>query len=362
MALARLWRAGVTAWMLGTWGVTGWTLSQHPFAEPIVARSHDEARRALDRAVARQASEAWLAAEIEAALAADDPLDIELLIGIADARGIALPPQIDAAARAALGEGRGALAAAGDCAACAWDITACTTLTQLGACAVPVEMTPLGDINALRRNGLAWWTGEEVDELEIGLAALGLGATGAILVSGGAGAAVKAGATLTRTARRIGALSPPMTAALIDAARGLVRWDRAPAVLGGAAADELIDATRAARLSAIAGDVGRISRATSGTETLAILRFADTPDDLARLARLSETAGGETRAALRVLGPARAYRLLDRLSAPLLAALGLIGLVAAQIGGLAGGRAARALAPPRRHGDSGLASAARHRR
>ena len=37
-----------------------------------------------------------------------------------------------------------------------------------------------------------------------------------------------------------------MTAALIDAARGLVRWDRAPAVLGGAAADELIDATRAA--------------------------------------------------------------------------------------------------------------------
>ena len=48
MALARLWRAGVTAWMLGTWGVTGWTLSQHPFAEPIVARSHDEARRALE--------------------------------------------------------------------------------------------------------------------------------------------------------------------------------------------------------------------------------------------------------------------------------------------------------------------------
>jgi len=362
MAVAGLWRAGVTAWMLGTWGVTGWTLSQHPFAEPVIARTADEARRALDRAVARQASADWLVAEIEAALAADDPLDIALLVEIADTRGIVLPPGTDRAAREALGEGRGALATAGDCALCAWDITACTTLAQLGACAVPVELTPLGDINALRRNGLAWLTGEEIDELEIGLAALGLAASGAILVSGGASATVKAGATLTRTARRIGALSPRMTAALTDAARGLVRWDRVPAVLRGAPADEVLDAARVARLSAIAGDVGRITRATSPSETLAILRFADTPDDLARIARLSETAGGETRAALRVLGPARAYRLLDRLSAPLLAALGLIGLVAAQIGSLAGGRAARALAPPRRPPDSGLASAARHRR
>jgi len=92
MAVAGLWRAGVTAWMLGTWGVTGWTLSQHPFAEPVIARTADEARRALDRAVARQASADWLVAEIEAALAADDPLDIALLVEIADTRGIVLPP------------------------------------------------------------------------------------------------------------------------------------------------------------------------------------------------------------------------------------------------------------------------------
>lgn len=361
MAWAGLWRAGVTAWMLATWGATGWTLSQHPFAQPVVARGAEAAQAALDRAVARQASADWLEAELGAALAAGDAQDAELLLKIAEARGIALPEDLRTSALDLTGAGAGLAGRAYDCAACAWDITSCKTLAQIGACALTVELTPLGDANALRRNGVAWWFEQEVDELEVGLAVLGLAATGTILVTGGSSATVKAGATLARMARRAGALSPRLVDGLSDAARGVILWDRLPDVLRGAPSQVALDAARSARLVGAAADVGRIARATSPAETLAIMRFADAPDDLARLARLSETAGGETRAALRVLGPARAYRALDRLAAPFLAALGLVGLVAAQIGSLLGGLVLRQAAPRRKPRDTTLASATRHR-
>lgn len=347
--------------MLATWGATGWTLSQHPFAQPVVARGAEAAQAALDRAVARQASADWLAAELAAALSAGDAQDAELLLEIAGARGIALPEDLRTSALDLTGADAGLAGQAHDCAACAWDIAACKTLAQIGACALTVELTPLGDVNALRRNGAAWLAGREVDDLEVGLAVLGLAATGTIVVTGGSSATVKAGATLARMARRAGALSPRLVAGLSDAARGVVLWDRVPAVLAGAPAQTALDTARRARLAAAAADVGRIARATSPAQTLAILRHADTPADLARLARLSETAGGETRAALRVLGPARAYRALDRLSAPFLAALGLLGLVAAQIGGLLGALLARWAAPRPRPRDTALASAAGHR-
>ena len=361
MALAGLWRAGVTVWMLATWGATGWTLTQHPFAEPVAARGAEAAQQALARAIARQISDGWLVAELTAAVAAEDAQDADILLEIADARDVPLPPDLRQAAAELTGAGASFAEQALDCAACAYDITTCRTLAQIGTCALSVELTPLGDLNALRRTGEALWKGQDVDELEAGLAVLGLAATGTILVSGGSSATVKAGATLTRVARQMDALSPRLVAELAGAVRGLIQWDRVPDVLRGAPAVTALDAVRSARLAAAATDVGRIARATSPAQTLAILRFAETPDDLARLARLSETAGGETRAALRVLGPARAYRALDRLSGPFLAALGLLGLVAAQIGSLVGGLLLRSAAPRRMPLDPALASSGGHR-
>ena len=361
MLLAGSWRAGITVWMLGVWAATGWTLSQHPFAQPVLARGAEEAKRAIDAAVARHASADWLEAELRAALEAADAQDAALLLDIAAARDLPLPDDLQMAAKAMTGADDGFLARGRECAACAWDIAACRTIREVAVCALPAELSPLGDVNALRRNGVAWWQDEAVDELEVGLAVVGLAATGAILVTGGSAATIKAGATLARTARRTGALSPRLAADLTEAARGAVLWDRLPAVLNGARAGTALDPVHAARLARAAQDLGRIVAATSPARTLAILRFADTPDDLARLARLSETAGDRTQAALRVLGPARAYRLLDRLSGPFLAALALIGLVAAQLGGLLGGFALRRLAPRQAGRETALASAGGHR-
>lgn len=349
--MRRIARATITLWLVGCWALSGWTLSQNPFAAPLVARSAAGARAALDQAIAGTVSFGWLVPRLEAALAADDTHRIAMLTGLADDQGIALPTALRAAAEARLAEDGGLMAAAADCALCAWDITACETLSQIAACAIPLELSPVGDVSALGRAGTAWASGDEPDRLEAALAAVGLGATVATLATAGASAPVKIGATALRLSRRMGALSDRMAGAVLDAAR---------AALGGG------DGGRA--LTAIAADLGTIAQRTSPAETLTLLRHVDSPEDLARLARLSEVAGADTGRSIAVLGTARALRLVDRLSGLALAAIGLAGLVLAQAGALVVALLRWALSPlwrGPRHPPGPTATAAgppRHRR
>lgn len=318
-------------WTLATWAATGWVLSLNPFAAPVVERTAEEARAAFTRAMAIRVTPDWLLPRLEAAVAADAPDDVALYLEIAGEHGVAIPAPLAAAADAVLAAHDGMINTAGDCARCAWDITACPTLGMIGACALPVEMTPAGDLNALRRAGAAWIAGEEVDRLDAGLAVVGLAATAGVVITGGSSLTAKAGATALRLGQRLGAISPRLMGAVADALTGLVRWDRLDAViLGRLPAGEAVDGARGARLMSLATDLKGLSDNTSPAEALALLRHADTAEDLGRLARVSGAAGQDTRKVMRVLG-SDAFRLLHRVSH--LAELA-IGLVATQLAAL----------------------------
>lgn len=345
-------RTAILIWTLACLAASGVILARHPFAAPMVERTGAEARAALARAVAATVSPEWLAPRLAAAVAEGDADAAALHLELAAEHGIALPEDLHAEAEALVAARGGTWETAADCAACAWDITACRTLAQIGACAIPVELSPLGDLNALRRAGTDWITGAEVDEVEAGLALVGLAATGAILVSGGTSLTLKAGATALRMARRTGALTPGLGRALADAGRGLIRWQELPAVLGRRVPVETaVDQARWAALGAMAADIGRIAARTSPAEALTLLRHAEDGADLARLARLAEAAGPDTRKSLAVLGKARAFRTLARLSDLALAAVGALALLAAQVGALLASAAKlllrRALGPGR---------------
>lgn len=341
-------------WLIASWSATGWVLSQNPFARPVIERTAAEARVAFGRAMALKVTPDWLLPRLADAVAAERSDDIALYRDLAAEHAIPVPPDLDARVDAVLADHAGWAATAADCAACAYDITRCPTLAMIGTCAIPVEMTPLGDLNALRRAGVAWASSDEVDGLEASLALVGLAATGLVAVSGGTSAGAKFGATLLRLARRTGALPPRLARSLGEAASGVIRWDRLSAVLTRAAPlDTAVDAARWSRLVAVAADAGRLRANTSSAEALVLLREAETIDDVARLARVSDIAGGETRKVMRVLG-ADAFRLLTRLSNLSLAAIGLVALVAAQLASLLLGALRlllrRAVRGPKRHG------------
>jgi len=135
--------------------------------------------------MARNVSMEWLMPRVRQAIDAEDLMQLDLLLGIANDHGLLVPrPVLDEII--ALDEAAsGLFARTSACGACAIDVTACETFSQIGVCAVPFELTPAGDVNALRRAGVAYVSGEDVDRLDVGLAILGLGATGAVLASGG---------------------------------------------------------------------------------------------------------------------------------------------------------------------------------
>ncbi|MFM2355162.1 MAG: hypothetical protein RLZZ528_898 [Pseudomonadota bacterium] len=303
-----------TLWIAATLAATGWTLSQNPFAAPVIARSADEIRLSVERIVAREVTAEWLALRMEAALAAEDLDRARLLADLAADRGIALPPELAETLAAREAEAEGLLATLTACGSCAVDIGSCPSLGMIGACALPFELSPAGDVAALGRAGVAAVTEEPVDRVEAALAAVGLTATVATVATAGSSATVKVGATVLRVARRMDALTP-----------GLARAVERAATSG--ATDEVV---------ALATDFGRLRGATSSAEALSLLRLADTPADLTRLSRLAEATGPDTRRAVEVLGKARALRIVDRVAGLTLAAFGLLAVAAAQLAGLLG--------------------------
>ncbi|WP_299816478.1 hypothetical protein [uncultured Jannaschia sp.] len=326
-ALGRLTLRVLRALPLGlSLAATLWALSANPFAAPFVERGRTELALALEREVRRTATTAWVAAALDAAVAAGDVDRAAMLIDLA--RDLDRPVDV-AAAESMIASRSGWLASAGDCAACMADAATCPTLAQLGACAVPFELSPLGDANALRRAAQAWMTGNDVDELDAGLALLGLGATGAIVLSGGASAPVKAGAGLLRLARRIGSLSPGLARAL----RVPIRWDAVPDYLRGSARlADVTDAAALARVSGVAADMGRVRDATSTAEALRLARLVDTPEDASRLARVAEAAGPRTTRSFAVLGKGRVFRATVRLGRLAAGTLVLLWLTLLQAG------------------------------
>lgn len=311
--------------VLATVAATAWALSTNPLAAPHVTRSAEELRLALEARVARVATPEWIAAGLAEAVAEGDADRAEMLLGLAEELGRDVPR---AQAEALVARAAAPLARAADCGACMADAAACESAPMLAACAVPFELSPLGDLNALRRAGLAWAAGEAVDRIDASLALVGLGATAAVLASGGSSVAVKAGAGLMRTARRMGSLTPAL-ARRIDLP---IRWGAVPSYLRGTARlEDVTDPVRAAAMAVVAREMGAVRRATSTPEALRLLRHVDGPEDAARLARVAEAAGPRTGRTLAVLGKGRAFRATVRLSRAAAGTLALLWLSAVQI-------------------------------
>lgn len=329
--------------VLVTAAALAWTLAYSPFARPFVDRSLEGATRWIGIQMAAEVSSAWVETELAAALEAGD-LDRALLVRDLAGRFDRPVPEDLAARLADLEEAAtGWWVIATTCGSCMFDIAACPRLDLIAACSVPFELSPAGDLNALRRAGTDWVAGGEVDRLDAGLALVGLGASALVVASGGSSLTLKAGAGILRLGRRLGTLQPRFVAELArlsDVGRGPGRIG--PDLAGGAPVGEIADIARLERLGVVAGDIGTVARRTSVADAAALLRHVDSAEDAARLARAAEALGPSTRGTFELLGKGRVFRALVRLSDLALTAAALIYALALQIAVIAAERLGRA--------------------
>ncbi|MDP4892436.1 hypothetical protein [Cypionkella sp.] len=319
-------------------------VAANPALTPLIERSLDEIIAATDRLMARNATEAHLSQLIATRLA-ESPRNwvaLQALHDEATARGFATPADYDAARQA----DSGVVAATGDCLSCIWDIATCSLSTAL-ICKAPILLTPIEDLRGLAQAGADYASGTPIDQLDLGLSVIGLGATAAIVATGGTSATLKAGTATLRLARGMGRMSPRLARQLGTAFADGIRWSDLPGVRSGDDLSRLIRVDVLRPVAATLSDLGRVAGAAGPVHALHLLPLVDDAADARHLANAAEALGPRTVRQAEVLGKTRLLRATLRISnLGMTLILGLSGLmlsVAALLGSLAQSWLLRAL-------------------
>jgi hypothetical protein len=249
---------------------------------------------------------------IEAALADNDADLAKSFVDLAAARHAALDPvlvaKVDAAAQEAASTRHAAESFALGLVTGEPNDTAGLAGTALG------DLFVFGDIRDAVREGKRLAVGEPADKVVLGLACLGLAVTAGTYATFGAAAPVRTGLTLAKVARKTGRLGADMAGAIGRMLRGVVDWSRLKNAISFTSVTEPALALRAARESVklgragglvdLARDIGRVQAKAGTRAALEGLKLAQSPREMARVAKLAEKEGSRTRAILKVLGRA----------------------------------------------------------
>lgn len=271
---------------------------------------------AIERDLSRFANEGRLNERARAALDADD---VALARGLADLGvelGRSLPSETLERLRAA--EAPAAVAARNVRGAAHGFATGEIDGSASLAGALAADLTVVGDIRDLAREGAKMARGEEHSDLILGLAAAGVAVTAATYVTVGGAAPARFGLSVLKAARRTGAMTAEFAA---DLGRRLAKagekaGETAAVTVRRAPGAETARGGRALEaLSGTAAELQAVSSATGPAETVRLMRFVRSVDDLPDLRRFAERFGARSRAVAELTGRAslRAFRTTIRL-------------------------------------------------
>jgi hypothetical protein len=258
------------------------------------------------------------AEEIESALAAGDVDLARSLVDLAAQQKVEVPDVLLAAVAAEPAFDLGAAAReAGTC------VFQGDFNSEAGfACVIATDLTGIGDVRDLVIEGGALVIGQPYDPLTLGLAAVGLTLTGATIMSMGAAAPVRAGASFIKAMNKTRKLPPKLAGELgrtlsngidgeaVSAAVSLAasgRFGELAAPVGRVLKPQTVN-----RLTGLADDFTAIYHAGGVPAMKESLALADSTADARRLAATSAKYGKGYRGTLRLLG-AGVLRLADLL-------------------------------------------------
>jgi len=290
--------------------IAAFTLAPRALEAEWLIAAQDDPVALADRAVARTFDAKVAAREIEAALAANDIDLANSFLELARDRKVPVDPALAEKVEAANGAvatatrslgsfARGVVAGEHD------------DLSGLAGTAIS-DLLVIGDIRDAVREGTRFATGQEADEMVLGLACVGLAVTAGTYATVGAAAPARVGVTVVKAARKAGHISSQMATWISRSVHEVVDWaalSRAarsvsltqPAVTVRAAR-EAVKLEKTQGLVRLVGDVGHIQAKAGTRAALDGLKLAQSPREVAKIAKLAGAKGGKTRAILRLAG------------------------------------------------------------
>jgi hypothetical protein len=283
---------------------------------PLGLESHklitaqDDPVALADHAVARLLDSPVANREIEAALAADDVDLANSFLELAREKRVPVDPalvaKVEAANSLTSSAGRNVGNFAKGFVTGEPDDGVSLAGTALG------DLFVFGDIRDAVREGSRFASGQEVDELILGLACVGLAITAGTYASLGAAVPARVGLTLVKAARRTGKISDQMAAWIGRSVRDVIDAPALKRAVGNISIfapaasvrgiREAVKVEKANGLMKLAGDVGTVQSKAGTKAALDGLKLADNPKDMAKVATLATAKGGKTRAILKLAG------------------------------------------------------------
>ncbi|WP_164919568.1 hypothetical protein [Hansschlegelia zhihuaiae] len=263
----------------------------------------------LEVAIQRGLAEAGSAEALEArARTALDGEDVALARGLADlGEELGRPLSTETLARLAAAEAPSAVAMRNLRGAARGFATGEVDGQASLAGALASDLTVIGDVRDIAREGAKMARGEEHSALILGLAAAGVAATAATYATVGGAAPARFGLSVMKAARRTGLMTAEFAA---DLGRRIGRT----AARGG---DEA--AAGAKGLSALSGaatELRAVGRTVGTTETVRLMKYVRSVDELPELRSFAQRFGARSRAVAELIGRAslRAFRATIRLA------------------------------------------------
>jgi len=293
-------------------GLAALTIVPAGFDAEKLLSSQDDPVALADRAIARTFDAAVAEREIKAALAANDPDLAQSFVELARDRKVAVDDALAAKVEAA-NAGAATAQRSFESFARGFITGEPDDLSGLAGTALG-DLFVFGDIRDAVREGSRFASGQQVDELILGLACVGLAITAGTYATVGIAAPARIGVTVVKAARKTGRMGAGLAGWITRSLREIIDWSALKRAVGGAKLTDPAMAVRAAReavkvekardLTRLVGDVGRV-QAKAGTQAaLDGLKLAEGPRDMSRLARLAAAKGGKTRAILKLAGRA----------------------------------------------------------
>lgn len=186
--------------------------------------------------------------------------------------------------------------------------------------AVTSDLTVVGDIRDFSDEGSKMIRGEEYDQLVLGLSAVGVLATGATVASGGGGLPAKLGVSILKAAARVGTLTAEFARTLGRLSREAVNLSGLGVVLSRTGRADFAGAENAlaayargvkqADIFPVVAKLGALGDTVGPGETVRLLRFVKTTENLDDIATMSTRLGKKTRGIIELTGKTslRAFR------------------------------------------------------
>ena len=251
----------------------GFSLPEGVGAARLIAAADDPVRLS-ELALDRHFNAAVATREIEQALAAGDVELARSFVDLAAERGVTIAPmliqKIEGLERdAATPSSRVASFARGFVTGKPEDVASAAGM-------LTGDLFVFGDVRDVVREGWNGLRGEAVDKVVLGLAGTGIAVTAGLYATGGLAAPARAGLSVAKVARRGGYIGAPLLRLLkVETREGLMHF---------------------------VGNLGKVQSKAGLRGALDVLKVAEHPKDVAKLARLADAKGTKTRAIVKLLG------------------------------------------------------------